>query len=283
MTDTRLRDLQLTELDILKEFVRICEKHKLLYYLGWGSCLGAVRHKGFIPWDDDIDVLMPDEDLKRFKEICKTELDSKYFYQDLETDSDFFFSFAKLRANDTTFMLEAFSKIDIHWGVNIDIFPLYNYDKPIASDSFTKRIKFFRKLLYKNAYTKRKFHKVSGLKEFFKILVRCIWYCAIPNIYRNNFIHKTQTLLSDFKGEYYVDIEDIDILHVFNKKDFGDGVLVPFEDILVRIPKNYDKYLSVNFGDDYMEVPKAGSDKIYYHEGEIVDLNHSYKKYKENL
>lgn len=284
MADTNLRELQLAELDILKEFVRICDKHKLLYYLGWGSCLGAVRHNGFIPWDDDIDVLMPYEDFKKFKEICKNELDSKYFYQDMDTDSDFFYSFAKLRANDTTFMLEAFSKIDIHWGINIDIFPLYDYadDVDVASETFSKKIKFYRKLLYKNAYTKRRFYKAKSPKEYVKIACRCLWYYAIPSIYRKRYIKKVDDLLNDCKGTHYVDIEDVDVLHVFHKDDFGEGVLVPFEDILVRIPKEYDKYLKTNYGNDYMEVPKAGSDKIYYHEGVIIDLDQSYKNYKVN-
>ena len=84
--DDKLRQLQLSELEILKEFVRICEKHHLKYVLTGGTLLGAVRHGGFIPWDDDIDVAMLRADYDRFAQLCKDELGPKFFYQSPATD-----------------------------------------------------------------------------------------------------------------------------------------------------------------------------------------------------
>lgn len=105
MRDFDLRALQLKELECLKEIDRLCRKHKIEYFLSWGSAIGAIRHKGFIPWDDDIDVSMKMDDYLRFKEVCAQELDAKYFYQDWESDPYYYSSWAKIRINDTTLSL----------------------------------------------------------------------------------------------------------------------------------------------------------------------------------
>ena len=126
----KLRQLQLCELEILDEFVRLCDGHGLLYYLVGGTLLGAVRHHGFIPWDDDIDVAMPRTDYDRFWEICKTELDPQYFYQSPETDPYYFLSYNKIRKNGTEVYEERFKDARFHKGVFIDVFPLDDCPKP---------------------------------------------------------------------------------------------------------------------------------------------------------
>lgn len=126
----KLRQLQLTELEILKEFVRICDKYGLRYYLVGGTLLGAVRHQGFIPWDDDIDVAMMRADYERFAEICQEELDSQYFYQSPETDPYYFLTYAKIRKNNTEIYEERFRNSKFHKGIFIDIFPLDFCPKP---------------------------------------------------------------------------------------------------------------------------------------------------------
>lgn len=128
--DPRLRRLQLAELEILNEFVRVCEKRSLRYYLVGGTLLGAVRHKGFIPWDDDIDVAMPREDYDKFAEISQAELSADYFYQSPETDPNYFLTYAKLRKNGTEVYEERFKNAAFHKGIFIDIFPLDFCPKP---------------------------------------------------------------------------------------------------------------------------------------------------------
>src|SRR5262249_11940290 len=81
LDDVQLRALQLVELDILREFVRLCEAHGLRYYLAYGTLLGAVRHRGFIPWDDDVDVTMPRDDYDRFADVCVSELRPGFAWQ----------------------------------------------------------------------------------------------------------------------------------------------------------------------------------------------------------
>lgn len=281
MEGAKLRDLQQKELEILKEFIRICEQHDLQYYLAWGSCLGAVRHHKFIPWDDDIDIVMPWKDYKVFKEVCKEELNEKYFYQDCETERNFFLSFAKLRSNDSTFMLDAFSKIDIHWGVNIDIFPLYECETGTLSKEDEAEIYLYKKLYYKYAYTKRKFHKPRNIVDFFKIAGRCAWYLILyPENKRLRKIQEFEHKWRNRQGDYFYDVEGIGITGPLPKQIFKDGIKIPFEDINVIVPTEYDKYLQATYGADYMEIPEGDSDNIYAHEDVIVDVNVSYKAYK---
>ena len=118
--------MQLLELEIAKEMKRICEKNNIKYFLLWGSLLGAVRHEGFIPWDDDMDFGMLREDYEKFIDVCKKELDPKFFLQTWDTDPDFPFAYAKLRLKGTHFR-ELFSDNCLsNDGIFIDIFPQDN-------------------------------------------------------------------------------------------------------------------------------------------------------------
>ncbi len=97
-----LREAQLIMLDMLIEFDVICKKHQLRYWLDSGTLLGAVRHQGFIPWDDDIDISMPIEDYHRFLAVAPAELSSNVFLQNRNTDCEFKFDYTKLRSNNAS-------------------------------------------------------------------------------------------------------------------------------------------------------------------------------------
>lgn len=131
--DTKLRQLQKTELSILKRFKQICDKHHLRYYLYGGTLLGAVRHEGFIPWDDDVDVCMPYSDYEIFLNVAKKELGEDYFLQTSESDKHFVAPFAKIRLNNSTFLDSKFAKRHINHGIWIDIFPLIYTSDLIAN------------------------------------------------------------------------------------------------------------------------------------------------------
>jgi len=121
-----LREAQLIMLDMLVEFDKICQKYNLKYWLDSGTLLGAVRHQGFIPWDDDIDLSMPIEDYNKFIEIAENELSSDIFFQTTQTDNKFPFDYIKLRSNKAK-IVEFHEKdrdIGYHQGVFIDIFPM---------------------------------------------------------------------------------------------------------------------------------------------------------------
>ena len=119
-----MTDLQQTEFEILKEYIAVCERLKLRYYLVCGSCLGAVKYSGFIPWDDDIDVAMPREDYRVFCEKAPLLLPEHLFLQTNESDRNYPNIFAKLRDSRTTYIEKGMAELDIHHGVYIDVFPL---------------------------------------------------------------------------------------------------------------------------------------------------------------
>lgn len=133
-----LRSAQLIMLDMLSEFDAICKKHGLRYWMDSGTLLGAVRHQGFIPWDDDIDLCMPIEDYQRFLKIAENELSDDIFLQTRRTDEHFGFDYTKLRSNRAR-IVEFHEKdrhIDYHQGVFVDIFPMLTLDDSEASKSF---------------------------------------------------------------------------------------------------------------------------------------------------
>ena len=121
-----LRQSQLIMLDMLVEFDAICKKHQLQYWLDSGTLLGAVRHQGFIPWDDDIDLSMPVEDYNKFLKIAQNELSNAIFVQTSETDKNFKFDYIKLRSNKASIIEfhEKDKEIKYHQGVFVDIFPM---------------------------------------------------------------------------------------------------------------------------------------------------------------
>lgn len=132
-----MEKLRIIEVDILDEVVRICNKYDINYYLAYGTLIGAVRHKGFIPWDDDIDIWMFREDYDRFAKIAEKELSEKYYYQDWHKEKEYPYNFAKVRLNDTVVLQKPITKLNIHHGIYIDIFPLDN----INLKRFTKERK----------------------------------------------------------------------------------------------------------------------------------------------
>ena len=147
MSSYNIKDLQNVELEILLEVDRICKKHGVKYFLVSGTLLGAVRHKGFIPWDDDIDICMPVSDYRKFCKIAQEELGENFFFQSYETD---FYDrwFAKIRKNNTTCIEKVYENSRLHQGVWIDIFPLIgvkNNEEWLKKT--TKKARFAKKLL----------------------------------------------------------------------------------------------------------------------------------------
>ena len=126
ITEEQRERIRKIQLEMLREVHRICEENHIKYVLGYGTMLGAVRHKGFIPWDDDVDILMLRKDYRRFREACKKELPPKYFLQDECSDEYYLWGYSKLRNLNTTYVRCGQEHIPYKNGVFIDIFPLDN-------------------------------------------------------------------------------------------------------------------------------------------------------------
>src|SRR5699024_2273587 len=157
LNDKQLRKLQKEQMILLKEFDRICRKHNIAYYLHAGTLLGAVRHGGFIPWDDDIDLSMFRNDYNKLKSIMEKEIDmKKFFFQNQETDQHYNWVFERLRLNNTVYKRVGQEHLKCHNGIFIDIFPLDNISENKFKQFFTINIcKFFKKVLWSSVGIKQ--------------------------------------------------------------------------------------------------------------------------------
>ncbi len=184
LTDKELRILQLTELDIMLEFDRICRKNDIKYYIIGGTLLGAVRHKGFIPWDDDADIAMLRADYERFLQVCENDLDKeKYYYHDRFRTEGYRWGFGKLRKKNTTFVRPTTEDMPYEQGVYIDLMPLDYVPNSTMGQLVCDWIAFF--------FRKAAWAKV-GKKTTKNILCRGCYYLldAIPFSVQNKLFKK---------------------------------------------------------------------------------------------
>lgn len=245
-----LDKLHEVELEIMDEFVKICEKHNLSYFLAGGTMLGAVRHKGFIPWDDDIDIGMMRKDYDLFIKYAQKELNKKYYLDCYETNKECYLPFAKIRKNNTIFDEEDSHHINNHKGIFIDIIPFENAKK---QDSFKQKI---QAILVRNMidtmFYKTKIRKLKNARHPI--------FVAILNIIPRNQLMKLQNKLSklnkDDNSEYVVALAGA---YGYQKETIKRECLLPtkkikFEDREYSGMNNPDAYLTRIFG-NYMELP----------------------------
>lgn len=247
------REIQLSSLEALKELKRICDKHGLRYYLVAGTLLGAVRHRGFIPWDDDVDVAMPRSDYNKLERLVKSELSDGFFYQTERTDKHSPFFFAKLRRNGTEVKEHLLKDADIHSGCYADIFPLdYCPVRERRARRFFKLISLFNCAMiakvsddfvceYEKKSARLLFSIIKGLPRPILIFMR-----NAVRIYYTSTSKKS--ILCTVSGSYGYPRE------CYSAEWFNESVELDFEDCRFTAPKEYDKALTHMYG-DYMTPP----------------------------
>lgn len=253
---------QRVALGVLKRVVELLEKHNLKYVLYYGTLLGAIRHQGFIPWDDDIDIAMPRADYEKFKEIAKEELEEKYFVQDIRTDEEYASLIAKVRDSETTLIERGYMHLRrMNQGMFIDIFVTDEYKSNKRNALRLKLLKIYAALLLGKAAQ-------SGSRKFISFFFNRKWLIKK--------IEKNQKKLSKGKGESCYALEN---RFLVGKDIYEERILVPFEDIWARIPKEYDKHLRRFYG-DYMQLPPE-EQRVPLHSTNHVSAEMSYKEYIE--
>ena len=269
MENTR-RNLQLKILEMVKYLDQFCKENGIEYYIIYGSCLGAVRHKGFIPWDDDFDIGMTLGNYNKFINLCKTKLDTnKYFLQTLDTDPNYYLSFAKLRDINTTLIEEKNKDISIQYGVYIDIFPIVG----IPNNIFSRKMQAINRAFALSSNINIINNKF--LYIIFKLILKLFGKKQILKYCSNQAIKYS---CEDYNK--WCSIFDGDGLEINSttKSIMGRPTYVPFEDILLPIPEKYDEYLKHIYG-NYMEKPSPEQIKVKEHTAYVLDLNHSYEDY----
>lgn len=258
LSDEMLEKLHNIQVEMLEEVDRICKKCGIKYNIIAGTLLGAVRHKGYIPWDDDADVALLRDEYEKFRKACETELDtSRFIFQDHRNTNGYRWGYGKLRRKDTLFLREHQENMPYMQGVFIDIFPLDNVpDNYILRCIHNFKCFCIRKALWsevgKNAnkkWIKRKVYKLINklpLDYIFKVYDS---FMKRGNRKKSRFV-RILTFPTPNKTFGYL------------RKWYESSIDIEFEGRSFKGIKEYDEYLSFKFG-DYMKLPPEDKRKVH--------------------
>ena len=251
-----LRQLQLTELEILKFFDAFCRENELQYYIVAGTLLGAVRHGGFIPWDDDIDVAMPRADFNRFKALMSSNQHDCYFYQCHDTEPNYIFGFSKIRLKGTAVCESYLENVEMEKGVYIDIFPLDPCPEGTKGKLMFKAVEAISCALMARSgmdfccgYTKKYMRALYRLLCLFSVSALIKLRNAVVSFFgkfTNGELFCTVHGCHGFPAETY------------RREWLGNGQELSFEDMTVFAPADPDAAL-INMYGDYKQPPEDKS------------------------
>lgn len=247
-----LRQLQLTELEMIVEVDRICRKHGIQYSLDGGTLLGAVRHKGFIPWDDDADVIFTRHEYAKFYRACKKELDQeRFFLQEFRTDPGYRWGYAKLRRKGTEYVRSGQEHMHYKTGVCIDVFVVDNVPDHPVSKRIYHGINFgIRKILY-SEWGMRAAGSI-WMRLFYRMLYliprdACFWM-------RNRLAAWCNRKETEQKAHLLYPYPRKESKYGMPAHCFESYIEIEFEGMRFFAFREYDTYLSLLYG-DYMELP----------------------------
>lgn len=259
--------LHFVDLEIVKEVISICEQHNLLYYALGGTMLGAIRHKGFIPWDDDIDLGMPRNDYEKFLEIAPKELSKKLKLVNYRTDPDYHYYITRVLDTTTKVVETRYEHEGNYTHASIDIFPLDGS----PNNELLRKFYFFRVMSHRAMMA---LHYKTGIDPDRK---RKLWERILLGIMRRL---PTEKMFNAYNQKEIIDkllkkhnmwrsIISGNIMGAYRTVEmvptdwYGKDTFYQFEDIKLRGIKEFDKYLTHLYG-DYMKLPPEGSRKVHF-------------------
>lgn len=260
MVDEDLRKMQLIQLDLLVELDRICRKHDIEYFLIAGTLLGAVRHGGFIPWDDDVDVAMKRSEYERFCEVCEEELSQEeFFLQNYHTDKAYRWGYAKLRKKNTMYIRKGQEAIKSMSGVSIDVF-IIDY----VPDNYILRMlhHYIRRGCIKTLWS------IVGATEEKNLILRVLYRGLrhVPKEIPNRIEEKMVSCTNKRERKYLCYTGFYRKTYYTRKKEnrfdtgmcaswFKERTEIEFEGKSFYTCKDYKEYLAYMYG-DYMRIPQ---------------------------
>lgn len=283
-----IKEIWAVELDLFAEFDRVCKKYGLKYVASGGTLLGAVRHKGFIPWDDDMDLMMMRNEYDRFCKVASQEFKPPYFFQTEETDPGFRRRFARIRNSLTTGILkrDIIMQPTYNQGIFIDIFPLDNvignkelYKKQCQSYKKYKKLSLALRVIedFPPVYSKDSF------KYWFKLLLHfLIGHISHYFQWSRKAFDKSNIICQQYNDKEceYISLLTLDIKdlrHALRKTTLDKIVYTDFEFLKIPIIAEFDEHLRHKYG-DYMVMKKDPN----LHGDIIFDTNTPYTEYKLN-
>lgn len=277
LSPQELRAIQEKSLEILVYFKEFCQKHGLLFYFCGGCCIGAIRHKGFIPWDDDIDVFMPRKDYERLAQLWPKEADPQYAYCRSDKGHYLRSLLSAVSDENTTFIKERQQDLDISHGIRLEILPLDG----CPESRFARKRQILWALIYsmfnnneaptskgKGAYLLGRFLLALAPTQGMRYRV---WRLAEKRMSRWPITPETKHI-TELCARYQYMVND------YPAEAFASAKWVEFEGLSMPVPIGYDTYLRMAFG-DYMQLPPE-EERIPKHEAVLVDTEHSYRQYK---
>lgn len=279
----KMKEVWAVELDLLAEFQRVCKKYGLAYSGSGGTMLGAVRHKGFIPWDDDIDIDMPRKDYNKLCEIAEKEFRGPYFFQTEFTDRGSMRGHAQLRRSDTTAILTDEKKMfSFNQGIFIDIFPQDNIpDSPSELDKYIHNVIKYKNIsgrMYRFSNFRIALDK-KGKYRLFKIILnpvfRLFHFLKMDTFFYRKMEYEAQKYCEEDTKKvacitFMPDKERIR----YSSEYLKETISVPFEFTTIDISRIYDEILKQMYG-DYMKFVVGGNQ----HGTVFFDTAKSYKNY----
>jgi len=273
MNDKELKLLHNKILELAEYFDIFCKENEIIYYLMGGTALGAIRHQGFIPWDDDFDVFMDYDNYNKFRKVVKDKLDTDKYYFQAEDTEEWPMYFSKIRINNTTFIEKDVKDKKMHHGIYIDIMCLNN----TSSNKYIRYVQYFSaRVLNTRALIEKGYITNSKIKQLFLSLSKIIVTKPIKNIllrFIRSFNKKDTLLVGHFFGR-------APFLKTSFPKDYlGKPNYVKFESLKLPVPHKVEEYLIVRYGDRYMELPSEEVKMQYPSHAYIVDTKKSYEGY----
>lgn len=257
-----IHKLQKLELVILKDVAEVCKKHNITFFLGEGTLLGAIRHKGFIPWDDDVDLIMERSEYERFLQVAPAELGDKYEVQHPTTVENYWSPFIKIRqlTGDLSFRQQHIAHLTEHNGPYIDIFPMEYV--PVAEGFKIKKtaffVRFYRGMLtYKLGLSKPP-HIKGWLTKFMA------YFFSVKSLHKG--LQKHFTCFGKGEKEYMATFSSYHPLRcqICKSANYKETLWWDFEDTKMPVPIGYDEILTTIYG-DYMTPPPEDKRVIKHH------------------
>lgn len=275
-----MNDIQKKCFDILVEIDRVCKLAGLKYFIYAGTLLGAVRHKGFIPWDDDIDIVMFRKDYDKFPDACKKYLNSEHYeLQTIYSDPLASNPWMKLHDKNTAF-LSNIRREGAMEGINIDIFPVDN--APDDEKELQKRARYFDKMnfIYQWRFVYHSPNSSVKMRTFQTII------SLIPPLKEEKFKKKYDSKIQEYNKKNTNNVvyfsNRMYRKKVVDRSVFNDTVMLPFEDGFFPAPAGWKIVLEQMYGKKYMELPPE-NERVSVHGTAIIDLEHSWREYRRGV